>query len=275
MIMKFMNKTCAMIRKKRVMLKRYKQQFNDYVEIKRKNDVFEHDTDMEYDSYNVEFVEWMALKFSNHSTMDWYTKNALWMYWIRGDDEEVLTDKELSDLEETYANEEDEIAEIFRIKTNIFNFETPFSKAFNEFNYPLKIDTDLLTHDIPGFLRHIKNTKMHRCMNGMKTCHGFLKNHESRDPCSFDAEWEDFEHANHIGTNANYNPYLDISRIVNSHVGKSNEEEIKEPMNDYGVGDSGDHLVSNNAPDYANDEEEQYKERRCELLRNPHKILPT
>ncbi|GJY61171.1 hypothetical protein Tco_0461828, partial [Tanacetum coccineum] len=37
------------------------------------------------------------------------------------------------------------------IKTNIFDFETPISKAFNEFNYLLKIDTDLLTSDIRGF----------------------------------------------------------------------------------------------------------------------------
>nr|GEZ15646.1 hypothetical protein [Tanacetum cinerariifolium] len=101
---------------------------------------------------------------------------------------------------------------------------------------------------------------------------------KSQDPCSFDAEWEDFIHANHIGTNANYNPYLDISRIFNCRAGKSNEEEIKderEPMNGYGVGDSDDHLVLNNAPDYANEEEEQYKEGRCKLLNNPREILPT
>ncbi|GJV96308.1 hypothetical protein Tco_1547885 [Tanacetum coccineum] len=44
---------------------------------------------------------------------------------------------------------------------------------------------------------------------------------------------------------------------------KTNEEAIKderEPMNDYGIDDSNDHLVLNNAPDYANEEEEQYKE---------------
>ncbi|GKA28822.1 hypothetical protein Tco_0715067 [Tanacetum coccineum] len=101
---------------------------------------------------------------------------------------------------------------------------------------------------------------------------------ESRDPCSFDVEWEDFEHANHIGTNANYNPYLDISRIFNSRAEKSHEEAIKdkrEPMDDYGISDSDDHLVSNNAPDYVNEEEEQYKERRWELLGNPNQELPT
>ncbi|GKB10100.1 hypothetical protein Tco_0844023 [Tanacetum coccineum] len=126
-------------------------------------------------------------------------------------------------------------------------------------------------------------------MNGMKTCHEFLKNHgdlpgmiqneymvyfqdyewyegledgelkdkalmkkaefeESRYLCSFDAEWENFEHANHIGTNANYNPYLDISQIFNCHAGKSNEEAIK-------------------------DNRRAIKEGMCELLRNPCEIL--
>ncbi|GKA24254.1 hypothetical protein Tco_0710287 [Tanacetum coccineum] len=101
---------------------------------------------------------------------------------------------------------------------------------------------------------------------------------ESRGPCSFDAEWDEFKHANHIGTNANYNLYLDISQIFNSHVGKSNEEAIKEerePMNDYGIGNSDDHLASNNEPKHANEEEEQYNEGRWKLVRNSHKILPT
>ncbi|GJR29602.1 hypothetical protein Tco_1105834 [Tanacetum coccineum] len=34
------------------------------------------------------------------------------------------------------------------IKSDIFNFETPLCTTFNEFNYLLKIDTDLFTHDI-------------------------------------------------------------------------------------------------------------------------------
>ncbi|GJW75529.1 hypothetical protein Tco_0134899 [Tanacetum coccineum] len=34
---------------------------------------------------------------------------------------------------------------------------------------------------------------------------------ESRDPCSSYVNQEDFEFANHIESNANYNPYLDIS----------------------------------------------------------------
>ncbi|GJU67135.1 hypothetical protein Tco_1253394 [Tanacetum coccineum] len=74
-------------------------------------------------------------------TMDQYTMKAL---WIRGDDEVKLTDEESSD-------DEDEIAEVFRIDTNIFDYETPICSAFNEFNYLLKVDPDLLTKDITGF----------------------------------------------------------------------------------------------------------------------------
>ncbi|GKB06231.1 hypothetical protein Tco_0834464, partial [Tanacetum coccineum] len=63
---------------------------------------------------------------------------------IRGDDEVELTNEESS-------NDEDEIAEVFRIDTNIFDYETPLCSAFNEFNYLLKVDPDLLTKDIMGF----------------------------------------------------------------------------------------------------------------------------
>ncbi|GKE85755.1 hypothetical protein Tco_1559497 [Tanacetum coccineum] len=61
-----------------------------------------------------------------------------------GDDEVELTDEEFSD-------NEDEIAEVFRIDTNIFDYETPIYSAFNEFNYLLKVDPDLVTKDIMGF----------------------------------------------------------------------------------------------------------------------------
>ncbi|GKD31887.1 hypothetical protein Tco_1242665, partial [Tanacetum coccineum] len=63
---------------------------------------------------------------------------------IRGDDEVELTDEESSD-------NKDEIAKVFRIDTNIFDYETPICSTFNEFNYLLKVDSDLLTKDIMGF----------------------------------------------------------------------------------------------------------------------------
>ncbi|GKF30709.1 hypothetical protein Tco_0100507 [Tanacetum coccineum] len=63
--------------------------------------------------------------------MDHYIMKALWIYWNRGDDEVELTDEESFD-------DEDEIAEVFIIDTNIFNYKTPLCSVFNEFNYLLK-----------------------------------------------------------------------------------------------------------------------------------------
>ncbi|GKD79853.1 hypothetical protein Tco_1342474 [Tanacetum coccineum] len=107
-----------------------------------------HETndDMEYDPSNVEFTEWLPSKNFNYKMMDHYTKKVLWIYWSRVDDEVVLTDKESLDSEN-----EDEAAETFRIKTNVFDFETPLCRAFKEFNYLLQIDPDVLTIDIEGF----------------------------------------------------------------------------------------------------------------------------
>ncbi|GJV32870.1 hypothetical protein Tco_1393270 [Tanacetum coccineum] len=63
--------------------------------------------DLKYGNYekmdeNVKkgFAEWLASKFYNHMTMDWYTKNTLWIHWMRGGDELELTDEELSNPED-------------------------------------------------------------------------------------------------------------------------------------------------------------------------------
>ncbi|GKC82487.1 hypothetical protein Tco_1138204 [Tanacetum coccineum] len=56
-----------------------------------------------------------------------------------------------SDLEETNHDDEQEIGEIFRIETNLFDYETPLCEKVKEFNYLLKIDLDLLTKYIEGF----------------------------------------------------------------------------------------------------------------------------
>ncbi|GJS70970.1 VIER F-box protein 2 [Tanacetum coccineum] len=91
------------------------------------------DDDMGYDPSDIAFTEWLGSKNFNYKTMDHYTKKALWIYWIRGDDEVELTDEEFSD-------NEDEVVEVFKIDTNIFDFETPMCKTFKEFNYLLQID---------------------------------------------------------------------------------------------------------------------------------------
>ncbi|GJV94642.1 hypothetical protein Tco_1546219 [Tanacetum coccineum] len=76
--------------------------------------------------------------------MGHYPSDVAFTKWSGGDDEVELTDEEFS-------NNEDEVAEVFRIDTNIFDFETPMCKTFKEFNYLLQIDPDLLTKDIEGF----------------------------------------------------------------------------------------------------------------------------
>ncbi|GKC87321.1 hypothetical protein Tco_1147970 [Tanacetum coccineum] len=58
---------------------------------------------------------------------------------------------ELTDEESSDSDDEDEVAKIFRIETNVFNFKTPLCRAFKEFNYLLQIDPDVLTKDIDGF----------------------------------------------------------------------------------------------------------------------------
>ncbi|GJY05763.1 hypothetical protein Tco_0371703 [Tanacetum coccineum] len=57
----------------------------------------EADDDMGYDPSDVAFTEWLGSKNFNYKTMDHYTMKALWIYWIRGDDEVELTDEESSD----------------------------------------------------------------------------------------------------------------------------------------------------------------------------------
>ncbi|GJS49258.1 hypothetical protein Tco_0599379 [Tanacetum coccineum] len=108
------------------LVRSYRKQFKEYMEIKRRFKVNRFNTDVECDPTNIEFPKWLTSKFNNHKMMDWYTKNALWLYWKGGDDEEIFTYDELCDLEEENAK-------------------------FKEFNHLLQIDVDVLTGDLLGF----------------------------------------------------------------------------------------------------------------------------
>ncbi|GKC81114.1 hypothetical protein Tco_1136831 [Tanacetum coccineum] len=107
------------------LIRSYKMQFEEYLEIKKQRDTCVCDVDMEYDPSNLVFANWIASKFHNHLDMDWYTKNALWIYWARGDDEFELFDDEPSDPNDENLMDECEVDEIFRVETNVFDFETP------------------------------------------------------------------------------------------------------------------------------------------------------
>ncbi|GJU69658.1 hypothetical protein Tco_1255917 [Tanacetum coccineum] len=87
----------------------------------------------------------------NYMTMDIFTKGALWDYWKLGSDEFEPINEKTFDLKETNRDDEQEIGEIFRIETNLFDYETPLCEKFKEFNHLLKIDPYVLTNDIVGF----------------------------------------------------------------------------------------------------------------------------
>ncbi|GJX82493.1 hypothetical protein Tco_0331974 [Tanacetum coccineum] len=96
---------------------------------------------------DVTVEQWIDLKVSDHRKVGKEIMEEV----IRGDDEEVLTDEELSNLEKEKVSEEKENVEIFRMEIDIFNFETPLCKEFKEFNHLLQIDMDVLTGDLPRF----------------------------------------------------------------------------------------------------------------------------
>ncbi|GKD60599.1 hypothetical protein Tco_1298108, partial [Tanacetum coccineum] len=66
----------------------------------------------------------------------------------KGDNQKEVIDEGFPDLEKTNNDDEHEIAEIFRLETNLFDYETPLCTKFNEFKYLLKVDMELFTHDI-------------------------------------------------------------------------------------------------------------------------------
>ncbi|GJW06767.1 hypothetical protein Tco_1569190 [Tanacetum coccineum] len=271
------------------LVRSYKKQFDEYMEIKKQWMTRGIDADMEYESSDVKFAEWLASKFYNHKTMDQYTKNALWIYWTRGDDENLI--------------DKDEVAEIFRIETDIFDFKTPICKAFNEFNYLIKIDIDLLTTWVPekpwskngipiDDIHHI--CELIRFKNGKAkwpTCNsndeGFYNGGELPGMVQVgymtyfqDHEWYDDLVDGKLKKEALKQKTIyekswgDATHGVMSFCANDEEDihEEREPNDDRGIDNLDNHLVWDNASYHANDEE--YEEDTCELLGNPFQESP-
>ncbi|GJZ01067.1 putative reverse transcriptase domain-containing protein [Tanacetum coccineum] len=87
----------------------------------------------------------------------WNFKRGPEFTWEREDQIRCYKFHHLSDHneeeteEDNNPNEMDYVPKIFRIKGNLFNFETPLCEAYHEFSCLLKIDTDLFTYDIQNF----------------------------------------------------------------------------------------------------------------------------
>ncbi|GJY44964.1 hypothetical protein Tco_0433177 [Tanacetum coccineum] len=265
------------------------------------------------DSSNVDFTEWLTSKFCNHMTMDWYTKNALWLYWIRGYNEEVLTDEELSDLEEEKVSEEKENAEIFRIETDIFDFETPLCKSFKEFNHLPQIDVDVLTGDLPGFKTyedykdawiyewnrevhgHIQWPTCNSNENGY--CNGgnlpgiiqlgnmtYFQNYELYDALEDgDLKDEALKEKKNIGGEKRREKSSDDAWSNHSpnddndaiQVDQERFDNHKLMEDDDDIMDLDDYLIRQNASYYVVEEEERFEERKSKLLGMPYEKPPT
>ncbi|GJR30900.1 hypothetical protein Tco_1107132 [Tanacetum coccineum] len=85
---------------------------------------------------------------------EWFKKDCIGSVTTWDDLVEKFVQKfyQLSDHNEEIEEDDDpdDITDIFKIEGNLFDFETLLCKAFNDFNYILKIDKDLFTFDIQG-----------------------------------------------------------------------------------------------------------------------------
>nr|GEU59448.1 ribonuclease H-like domain-containing protein [Tanacetum cinerariifolium] len=239
----------------------YKKQFEEYIEIKRRLEVNGLNTDVECDPTNVEFENWLASKFYKHKIMDWYTKNALWLYSKIGNDEDVLTYDEFFDLKEENLCECNEIAEIFMIETDIFDFETPLCKEFKEFNHLLHIDLE-------EYWRGKKENE--------ESSEDAWSNNLPND------EWEHCEETTYIKSNANYNyeTYNKVCQMFKNRAVINNNNEViqanqewfdeHEPIgdddDDDDMGDLDDYLILNDAPYYV--DERKKDSRKNEQITN-------
>ncbi|GJR35205.1 hypothetical protein Tco_1210889 [Tanacetum coccineum] len=68
--------------------------------------------------------------------MDPFTKKVLWDFWNKNNDHEGVADEEFSDVKEANNDDEQETAEIFRIETNLFDYETP-TKTYEDYENEL------------------------------------------------------------------------------------------------------------------------------------------
>ncbi|GJY82484.1 hypothetical protein Tco_0495860 [Tanacetum coccineum] len=90
---------------------------------------------------------------------EWFTKECIGSIttWDNMLEKFILKFHHLSDHNEEETEEDDNpnktnnVPKIFRIKGNLFDFETPLCEAYHEFNCLLKIDTDMFTYGIQNF----------------------------------------------------------------------------------------------------------------------------
>nr|GEW43075.1 zf-BED domain-containing protein [Tanacetum cinerariifolium] len=230
------------------------------MEIKRRLEVDGVNTDVEFDPTNVEFAKWLASTFNNHKPMDQYAKNALWLYWKKGDDEELLTEEEFSDLEL------ENLREGLMLMCSLGIYQD---------------------------LRRMKNIKIHGSMSYFRDYQwyegledGGFKEETLKEKVILEGLWG---HENRKGNNfcswlkesfGNYREldYESMLKLEEYWWGKKEEEESSEDAwSNYLPNDEDidDYLIPKDAPYYVDEEEEGFKERRSKLLGIPYKKSQT
>ncbi|GKA71242.1 hypothetical protein Tco_0777381 [Tanacetum coccineum] len=96
---------------------------------------YEADDDMGYDPSDVAFTEWLGSKFFNYKMMNHYTMKALWIYWIRGNDEVELTNEESSDNKDDVAENVPWVYDKLWLDNRIWKEPTPVKHHCKPFNY--------------------------------------------------------------------------------------------------------------------------------------------
>ncbi|GJZ03493.1 hypothetical protein Tco_0536768 [Tanacetum coccineum] len=124
----------------------------------------EADDDMGYDPSDIAYTEWLGLNFFNYKMMDHYTKKALWIYWIRGEDEVELMDNE-DEVDKSLGS-----TIIYLILRHLCarpsNNLTIFCKSIQTYLLRILRDSKLML-----------NIRMIGSMNGTKIYHGLMRNH--------------------------------------------------------------------------------------------------
>ncbi|GKC23799.1 hypothetical protein Tco_1025949 [Tanacetum coccineum] len=191
-----------------------------------------------YDNLKNDDLDWLHLKFGDHRTVDKEIVESV----KRGDDEEVLTDDELSNLEKEDLREDNEIAEI---------------------------DVDVLTGDLPRFKTYedYKNAWIYKWNKEVPWNYEWYEGPEDSDlkeeALKEKPSWKD---------------HGDMRIEKERTFALTNQEwfdghELMDDDDD--IGDLDDYLIPNNTPYYVDEEEERFKEKRSKLLVIPYEKPPT
>ncbi|GKA39757.1 hypothetical protein Tco_0732308, partial [Tanacetum coccineum] len=280
------------------LIRSYKKQFDEYMEINKQKEVYGLDAGMEYDPLNVDFGEWLASKID---TDIFHFKTPLceafkdFNYLLKIDVDvltnDILRFKTYDEYKDTWIYE--------------WNKDVPWVANMKQLDYGPWMEP---SRDLPGVIWNgdviyfesyewYENLEEGELKNKALDRKAILKGSKGVDEEPSDNarthhspsdEWEDFKRANHIGadTNSNYNPYLEVSRIFNDHTGTNNDYETQKDDgwfdehelmgdDDDDIGDLEDYLIQKDPPYYVNEEEERSKERRCKLLGIPYVKPPT